>query len=149
MAFGNTHKGKYTLKKPEKYIGDPNNVVYRSSWERGVFRWCERNDNVVQWAAEELAIPYEDAASQKRRRYFIDVYIKFKDGTVKLIEIKPEAQTKPPKSKRRTKRLIEEQKTFVTNQCKWTAANDFAKRRGWKFEVWTEKTLKSIGAIKW
>lgn len=26
-------QGKYLLQNPEKYLGDPTNVIYRSSWE--------------------------------------------------------------------------------------------------------------------
>ena len=31
---------------------------------------------------------------------------------------------------------------------KWEAANDYAKDRGWEFQIWTEKTLKSMGILK-
>jgi hypothetical protein len=27
---------------------------------------------------------------------------------------------------------------------KWKAANEYAKDRGWKFQVWTEKTLREM-----
>ena len=38
-----SYKGRYTLKKPEKYIGDAKKVVYRSLWEKQAFKWCENN----------------------------------------------------------------------------------------------------------
>ena len=31
------YRGKYKLTKPEKYAGNPNNIVYRSMWERQAF----------------------------------------------------------------------------------------------------------------
>ena len=44
-----TYKGKYRIKKPKKYMGDPKNVTYRSLWERQAFRWCEdRDDKTTQ-----------------------------------------------------------------------------------------------------
>jgi len=30
-----TYKGRYTVKNPKKYDGDPTKVVYRSLWESG------------------------------------------------------------------------------------------------------------------
>lgn len=30
---------------------------------------------------------------------------------------------------------------------KWEAANDYAKDRGWKFQIWTEDTLQSMGIM--
>lgn len=150
MSFGKTYKGKYKLRKPEKYKGDPNQVVYRSSWERAAFKWCEMNSAVAEWSAEEVVIPYLDEATKRRRRYFIDLWIKWKNGKCTLIEIKPAKQLKPPKKpKRQTKRFIDESMTFVTNRCKWKAATEFAQKKGWTFQVWTENELKKIGALKW
>ena len=31
------------------------------------------------------------------------------------------------------------------NTSKWEYAKEYAKDRGWKFEIWTEDTLKSKG----
>ena len=31
------------------------------------------------------------------------------------------------------------------NQDKWEAASQFADYKGWKFQVWTEETLKNLG----
>jgi hypothetical protein len=35
--------------------------------------------------------------------------------------------------------------TYIKNTSKWTAANDFASYKGWKFQIWTEDTLKNLG----
>ena len=35
--------------------------------------------------------------------------------------------------------------TYAKNTSKWEAANQYAADRGWKFEVWTENTLKRLG----
>jgi hypothetical protein len=35
--------------------------------------------------------------------------------------------------------------TYIKNQSKWQAAEQFAAARGWKFVIWTEDTLKAMG----
>jgi hypothetical protein len=52
------HQGKFHPQNPNKYLGDPNNIVYRSSWELHFLQWCDRNDNVLEYASEEFSIPY-------------------------------------------------------------------------------------------
>ena len=34
--------------------------------------------------------------------------------------------------------------TYVKNMNKWEAAENYAKDRGWEFQVWTEKTLQEM-----
>lgn len=63
-----------------------------------------------------------------------------------MVEIKPKAQTLPPKQgKRKSKTYVESVLTYAKNQSKWEAADEYAKSRGWLFEVWTEDTLKNMG----
>lgn len=140
------YRGRYKVKDPKKYVGDPNKVVYRSLWERQVFRWCEANSDVIEWSSEEVVIPYICATDKKPHRYFIDLYLKMKDGKRYLIEIKPKKETVPPKSTgRRTKKYITESLTYVKNQSKWKAASEFAADNGVTFQIWTEDTLKNLG----
>lgn len=149
MGYGKTYKGTYKIKKPEKYVGNPDAVTYRSLWERACFVWAERNPDVVRWSSEEVVVPYYDEASKRQRRYFIDLQIEFKDGTKVLVEIKPHKQTKPPRKGKNRTRYLEESLTYVTNVCKWKAADAFAKSKGWKFDIWDEKKLKAMGILKW
>ena len=149
MSYGKTYSGKYKIKKPAKYDGNAETVTYRSMWERACFAWCERNPDVVKWSSEEIIIPYYDAGQKKQRRYFMDLRITLKDGTELLVEIKPDKQTRPPKKGKNKTRYLEESMIFVTNQCKWQAADAYAKKRGWRFVVWTEHTLKKMGILKW
>ena len=53
----------------------------------------------------------------------------------------------PPKKKsnRRTRRYISEVMTYGTNISKWEYAENYAKDRGWEFQIWTEDTLKEMG----
>lgn len=144
-----TYKGKYKLKHPEKYIGDPKGVVYRSAWERFAFRWCENQKDVVKWGSEELVIPYVCATDNKVHRYFPDLVIEMENGKKIVVEIKPDVQTKPPKKpSRRTKRYINESMTYIKNQSKWQATVEFCENNGLEFQIWTEHTLKKMG-MKW
>ena len=140
------YSGKYKIKKPEKYVGDPSKVTYRSLWERQAFKWCENNSKVVAWNSEEVVVPYKYKVDKKYHRYFVDLLIKMDNGDIILIEIKPKKETSPPKKPaRQTKRYINEVTTYIKNTDKWDAAQKYANDRGWKFEIWTEDTLKSLG----
>jgi hypothetical protein len=140
------YKGKYKIKNPDKYAGNPNTVVFRSLWERNAFRWCEANPKVKLWNSEEIVVPYKSTVDKRLHRYFVDLLIQMDNKETYLIEIKPKSQTQPPKKRsRKTKRYINEQLDYIKNQDKWEAADAFAKHKGWKFQVWTEETLKNIG----
>lgn len=142
-----TYKGKYTPQKPKKYLGDPNNIVFRSSWELKFMKYCDANDNILQWGSEELIIPYISPVDGKRHRYFPDFFIKVRTKTnqVKkfLVEVKPKYQVDGPKpQQRKTKRYITEVMTYAVNQAKWEAAREFCHDRQWEFIILTENELK-------
>lgn len=140
-----TYKGFYRPKNIAKYAGDHKNVVYRSLWERNVFRWCDENSQVISWSSEEVVIPYYYPLDKKYHRYFVDIKYTTAQGTY-LVEIKPKSQTLPPKKpSRQTKRFLAEAHTYVKNQCKWKAAEEYAKDRGWHFVIWTEDVIKAMG----
>lgn len=141
-----TYKGRYKVTKPEKYKGNHKEVVYRSGWERFAFKWCEKNPAVKYWNSEETVIPYRSAVDGRIHRYFVDLTIWFDDGTVFIVEIKPAAQTKPPKKPaRKTKRYISEALTYAVNESKWEAAKYYAEQKGWHFVKWTEVELEKMG----
>ncbi len=140
------YKGKYKVKNPSKYEGNPTNVIFRSLWERQFFRWCEDNTDVVKWSSESVVIPYRCKTDGRMHRYFMDVKVKFKNGKTILVEIKPESQTQPPKQpKRKSQKYIKEVMTYAKNISKWEQAEKYAATRGWEFKIFTEKTLKSLG----
>ena len=141
-----SYSGKYKIKKPEKYAGNANTVVYRSLWEKQAFKWCENNPKVKLWNSEEIVVPYKSTVDKKLHRYFVDLLIQLDNKETYLIEIKPKNQTIPPKKRsRKTKKYINEILTYAKNQDKWEAATQFAEFKGWKFQVWTEETLKNLG----
>jgi len=146
MTFGsNTYKGRFTPRNPQKYRGDANNIIYRSSWELRCMKRFDVQENVIWWSSEELVIPYISPIDNRKHRYFPDFIanIRKKDGSITtyVIEIKPEIQTKKPQQKRKTKKYIQEAATYVVNQSKWEAADRFCNEHGWKFLVLTEKNL--------
>lgn len=139
------HQGKYKVKHPEKYKGDPTDVIYRSSWEAKFMHWCDYNPLVLEWASETTIIPYLCGTDNRMHRYFVDFKIKVKtrEGIkTYIVEIKPEAQCFPPApGKRKTKRYMQESMTFIKNQSKWKYAEQYCKDRGWEFIILTEKHL--------
>ena len=141
-----SHKSIFKPTHPQKYQGDPSNIICRSSWERKFCLWCDTNPNILKWASEEFSIPYVSPLDGRVHRYFPDALIEYKDSTGKvkkaLIEIKPERQTKPPVKKDRvTKSFIYETKTYLVNEAKWKAASEFCKDNGIEFKIITENEL--------
>ena len=141
-----SYKGKYYPSFPRKYKGDPTNIVYRSLWERKFMVYCDKNQNILEWASEEIAIPYRSPIDNRVHRYFPDFYMKVKEtnGKIKnyVIEVKPAKQTIPPKKpKRQTKGYIREAYESAKNQAKWKMAKEFWADRQWEFKVVTEKEL--------
>ncbi len=132
---------------PEKYIGNINEIVYRSSYELKAFHWCDSHPDILQWSSETITIKYFDPTTNKTRRYFPDLYIKMReqDGEIKryIIEIKPKRQTVPPRNspKKRTKTYINETKTYAKNLAKWQAAEKFCMDNSLIFKIVTEKEL--------
>ena len=141
-----SYKGKYQPSFPKKYKGNPTNIVYRSLWERTFMKYCDTNENILEWFSEEIAVPYRSPIDNKIHRYFPDFYIKVKEsnGSIKkyIIEIKPKKQTvEPIPQKRRTKGYIYEVYEYAKNQAKWKAAEEWCADRGYEFKVLTEDDL--------
>jgi hypothetical protein len=140
------YKGKYKPQKPEKYLGDHKNIVYRSLWERKFMVFCDTNESVLSWGSEEVIVPYISPKDNRKHRYFVDFIVETinKDGNreVTLVEIKPKSQCCEPKEKKtKNRRYLKEVMTYGVNQAKWKAATNFAEDRGWKFKVLTEDNL--------
>ena len=142
-----TIKSRYKPEYPRKYKGDPNNIICRSSWESKFCRWCDLNENILEWGSEEFCIPYRSPVDRRVHRYFPDFIIKVREqtGDVKryVIEVKPKKQTRPPvqTTKKRTKTYINEVKTYAVNEAKWKAADEWCKDRLLEFKIITEDQL--------
>lgn len=144
------NQGRYIPENPEKYKGKVNDIIYRSGYEKKAFLWADRNPRVLMWNSEEVVVPYWHKTAKKKRRYFTDMMIKYRqqDNTIVhyLVEIKPYSQTIEPKPPRNptTKaknRFLREYLTYQQNQDKWEAAREFASKRNMEFIILTEKQL--------
>lgn len=141
-----SYKGKFQPKNPKKYKGDPDNIIWRSTWELRAFKFMDERPEVIEWQSEEVIVPYFDPSTGKYRRYFPDIVARIRspDGTTKtvMMEIKPLKETKEPKvQSKKTRKYIKEVTTWATNQAKWKSAEEYCKDRGWSFSLITEKQL--------
>jgi len=138
------YKSKYKPENPNKYIGNPNNIICRSSWERKMCKYLDLNENVIKWASEEFSIPYYSLVDNKWHKYYPDFLceIKNKEGEIKtyVLEVKPLKQTKQPENKSGKKNL-QEMARFSINKSKWEAAKKLCDENGWIFKLITEKEL--------
>ncbi len=141
-------QGVYRLINRSKYKGDPNNVIYRSSWELSYLFRLDTDPNVIEFSSEEIIIPYRDI-NNKIRRYFVDFYVKRKVGDnviEELIEIKPYKETIPPvlSEGKKTKTKVREVLTWDMNQRKWAQAKKYCEMKGWNFRIITERDLPGM-----
>lgn len=144
-------KPSYVLRNPQKYIGDPDKVIARSTWETTAFEFCDNNPNILFWCSEEIKIPYikpvltsTGQMSSKLANYYPDLYVEYltKDGQIckELIEIKPKKQTRASKARNYSTNLFENM-AYTVNMAKWEAAKRWCTPRGITFFVLTEDSL--------
>lgn len=139
-------KQPYKLNNPNKYIGDPEKLLYKSSWEQEVFRLCDNNPNIIKWGYEIYGIKYLKPVDGglKMSIYYPDLYVEYFDKdqnfNKEIIEIKPNKQTKPSRAKKTIVKL-QENYTYIVNSAKWDAADKWCRQRGIKFSIMTEKSI--------
>ena len=142
-----TYKGKFKPKNTTKYKGDLKEIVYRSSWELKMMKYCDTTKSIIEWGSEELVIPYVSPWDGRYHRYFHDFYIKVrtKNGSLKkyIIEVKPKNQCTPPERnpKRRTGVWYNKVKTWGINKAKWKSATEFCLDHDMEFKILTEDHL--------
>jgi hypothetical protein len=157
----------------EKVIGDPR-ILCRSSWELKLADWCDRNPQIKKWGTEVIPISYRDPSSVdiaeaqkynldvtnrlnwKIKNYYPDFYMEIENSneTKKfLIEVKPYAQTQPPKPINEGSKLKDMKafnaaaKTYLQNDAKWKAAREWCKLHDVEFVIFTEYQLEKLGLI--
>lgn len=137
-----SYKGFYKVKNHQKYRGDSTKCVFRSLWERKFMKYCDSNENVLEWSSEEVRIPYRSPIDGRFHWYFVDFWVKIKSQNgVKdyLIEIKPKKQTlKPEMGGKNKKTQLTEIKRYLINKEKWGSAKKYCEKRGWEFLILTE-----------
>lgn len=132
-------QGPYDIQNPAKYVGT-GTPRYRSGWELSFMRFCDTNDNILQWASESIAIPYRHPLTGKMTQYIPDFLITYrtKNNTMRaeLIEIKPKGQSALKEGMNSKERAI-----VAINYAKWDAATKWARRQGITFRVITEDQM--------
>jgi len=108
--------------------------------------WCDKNENILEWGSEEIAIPYISPVDNRIHRYFPDFYVRARTrsgGTQRfIVEVKPAKQTVPPKKRKKVSRIyLNEMKTYAVNEAKWKAAREYCADRKMEFKIITEKEL--------
>lgn len=170
-----TKQGYFHPKHPEKYLGNPSLIIYRSGWEAGFCRFCDDSPTIKRWSSEPISIPYKNPIANlaECKKYNLDVNnpvnwpvhnynidfwceVEKPDGTLEkiMIEIKPYAQTQPPQSPPPQKATLAQHKqyiraaqTYLVNREKWRAAKKYCEDRGCSFQIWTERTLQKLGIL--
>jgi hypothetical protein len=148
------HQGKYKIKNVQKYIGDPTDIVYRSSWEYKFMLYCDLNEDILKWGSEVFKIPYVDYLG-KSRTYIPDFYLETRNSTNPdfmnkyVIEIKPEKEIREPEipkniSEKKLKNLEYELGVWQKNKYKWKYAIEWCNNRDMKFWLVTEKHLNNF-----
>lgn len=169
-------QGYYKVQHPEKYVGDPNLIIFRSSWEHSFCRWCDYSSSIIRWSSEPTRVPYYDRVSKldecKKfnldpnnpknwvvKYYNVDFWIEINKGenvTEKIfIEIKPSNKLKKPippgenASLKEQRRFNIDAREFLINEAKWISMNAYANKINAKFYIMTEIQLQSLLGRFW
>ena|SRR5271157_2063163 len=166
-----TFQGYYIVVNKQKYIGDPNLIIYRSAWEYSFLRWCDHSPSIIKFSSEPISVSYLDKISKLeeckkyglnpndpryfvKRNYHVDFWIVIDKGngiTEKMfVEIKPKSQyikpiPPPPNAPQKLqKQFVLNAKQYLINEAKWQAMSEYAKKVGSSFYVFNEDTLQKI-----
>jgi hypothetical protein len=138
-------QGAYKVINTDKYVGK-GTPRYRSGWELSFMRFCDTNDNILQWASESINIPYRHPLTGKQTIYVPDFLVVYrtKNSTVKaeVIEIKPSGQSAITEKQNSKERAI-----VAINYAKWDSASKWCQRQGLTFRVITEKEMFHNGRV--
>ena len=143
-------QGYYQPANPQKYIGDLNKIIFRSSYEKRFATYCDYNERILAWSSEPIQIPYLNPIDGVIKPYNVDFYVKIKTEnsySEYLVEVKPSRQLNQPNApigKITEKRMISymnAMKSYLVNLAKFKAAKQYAESRGWQFIVVTESML--------
>ena len=143
-------QGYYKLVNPEKYLGDPQKIIFRSSWEKRFATYCDHHSRILLWSSEPMQIPYLNPLDGVVKPYNVDFYVRVQteNGYKEyIVEVKPSRQLQQPQYP--TGRITEKKmtsytnamKSYLVNIAKFKAAKDYALTRGWEFIVVTENFI--------
>jgi len=162
------HGGNFIPKNKDKVLklNSEGGVYYRSSWEQKIMIWLDLKDEIFQWGAECLEIPYqmthfENGDSRiKAHRYYPDFFYRMRgdDGVLKevVVEVKPMKEYKmvialtegkltvPDKGMKKLKSFEYDLKMAYKNKQKWETMIKWCKKKGYSFIIITEDNLKNF-----
>lgn len=137
-------QGIFKVTNPQKYVGK-REPRYRSGWEHAFMRFCDTNDNILQWASESIVIPYRHPLTGRMTNYVPDFLITYRTKNNKMcaevIEIKPKKQ-----SIIESKASARDRAVVAVNYAKWDAATKWCRRQGLQFRVITEDDIFRNGS---
>jgi len=153
----NYKQGLYNPVNPDKYIGNPLDIKYRSSWELAFCRYLDTNPLIKKWAMEQPIIMYKDTAGKTHRYYPDFTYSLAVEGdplnykTV-IVEIKPAAELVPPvRPLNETGKALENYeyavRQHIRNKLKWNSAYEYCIKNKAEFVIITEDRLIKEGLI--
>ena len=150
-------QGFYNLINPEKFIGNPIDIKFRSSWEYAFCKYLDLNDKVIKWGCEQPIITYSDLRGRVHRYYPDFFYQVMRNGETTelekvIVEIKPASELIPPiKPLNETGKALENYeyavRTHIKNKLKWSATEEYARKMGMKFVIITEDRLIKEGLL--
>lgn len=74
-------QGVYLPKNKNKYCGNYNNIIYRSSYELKFMHFCDYHNAIIRWSSEETIVMYKNPFDNKYHRYFLDFWIECYSNT--------------------------------------------------------------------
>lgn len=162
------HGGNYVPKNKEKVIklNSYGGVFYRSSWEKKIMVWLDMKEEVFQWGAECIEIPYQMTHFDngnieiKKHRYYPDFFYKMRNSQGDLrevvMEVKPMKEYKmvqdlnegklsvPEKGIKKLKSFEYDLKMAYKNKQKWETMIKWCDKKGYDFIIITEEHLKKF-----
>ena len=174
LKKGESYQGYYKITNRDKYVGNPDLIIFRSSWEFSFCKWCDYSPSIIRWGSEPVRIPYYDKVSKLAKCkelgidpnnpknwvtkfYTTDFWIQVKkaDGSIEkwFVEIKPGGKLHKPVPPdrnaplaqiKRYNRLVRE---YLVNEEKFKAIEEWANKNGTKFYIFTESELLHFGII--
>lgn len=137
------YKSRYKPKNISKYIGNLDNIICRSLWERNVCKFLDENESIIKWSSEEIAVPYINPIDNKVCNYYPDFLVQFKSNEklqTWMLEVKPKKQTFLKENASKKEKI-----TWLINNAKWQAANKYCSENNIIFKIITEKELFQNG----
>jgi len=171
-----TRQGYAKIQNKDKYIGDPELIIYRSSWEFAFIKYCDMSPSVKRWSSEPVSIPYYDRVSKLEecaklgldpnnpsnwevKNYNTDFWYEVDNGRDRLekifVEIKPSHKLKKPipppehATLKEQRIFVKAAKEYLINEAKFAAIREWAERHDSKFYVFTEDVLSRILGRFW